>query len=116
MMLCLCTIPFRDPLAWVATNPGFMRTVCRSSLRSISFILANLLVPACNTDITVEMAFGGQSWPINPEDFIIRQISNGSNPLCMGAIAVFGSNGATDSNSPAWVVGVAFLVRNLSRL
>ena len=64
------------------------------------------------------MAFGGQSWPINPEDFNAGQISSGSNALCLGAIfdLSLGSNNIPDSNSPTWVVGDTFLVRNLSRL
>jgi len=65
----------------------------------------------CNTNITVAMSFGGQSWPINPEDFNAGQVNNGRNPLCLGAIfdLSLGVNNAQDSASPTWVVGDTFL-------
>jgi len=65
----------------------------------------------CSTNITVALAFGGQAWPINPEDFNAGQISSGRSPLCLGAIfdLSLGSNNIPDSNSPTWVVGDTFL-------
>ena len=64
------------------------------------------------------MSFGGRSWPINPLDFNVGQISNGPNPFCQGAIFDLsqGSNNIPGSSSPTWVVGDTFLVRHLSYL
>ena len=62
------------------------------------------------------MSFGGKSWPINPLDFNVGQISNGPNPFCQGAIFDLsqGSNNVPGSSSPTWIVGDTFLVRHLA--
>lgn len=65
----------------------------------------------CSTNVTVAFAFGGQLWPINPEDFNAGQINSGRNALCIGAIFDLsaGTNSIPDGNNPAWVVGDTFL-------
>lgn len=57
----------------------------------------------CNTQVNVEMTFGGRSWPISPADFIAGQVSA---TQCMGAFFEINNGGG----SPAWIVGDAFLV------
>ena len=112
-MLRLFTVLFRDLLLQITTL-GSIRTVCYNRL----YFLSSSLIccrSACSTSVTVSMSFGGQSWPINPTDFISNQLSR---TLCQGAIFDLdaGSNGNPDSSNPSWVVGDTFLVRNLSRL
>lgn len=58
----------------------------------------------CNTQVNVEMTFGGRSWPISPADFIAGQVSA---TQCMGAFFEINNGGG----APAWIVGDAFLVR-----
>ena len=58
------------------------------------------------------MSFGGQAWPINPVDFNAGPVSNGRNPLCLGAIFDLGqgTGNSASSSAPTWVVGDTFLV------
>jgi len=65
----------------------------------------------CSVDVTVSMSFGGKSWPINPVDFNAGEISNGRNPLCLGAIfdLSLGTNNAVPADVPTWIIGDTFL-------
>jgi cathepsin D len=58
----------------------------------------------CNTNVTVALTFGGQSWSLDPDDFKMAEIDQG---VCVGAF--FSLN--TGSGSPNWIVGDTFLVR-----
>jgi cathepsin D len=66
----------------------------------------------CTTTVTVTMSFGGNAWPINPNDMNLGQLSQGST-MCQGAIFDLsqGSNvsGGSGSGNPSWVVGDTFL-------
>ncbi|KAG6840112.1 hypothetical protein C0991_008902 [Blastosporella zonata] len=65
----------------------------------------------CTTDVTITMAFGGQAWPINVADMTLGSLTKGSSQ-CVGAIFDLGagSNIASGSGNPGWVVGDTFLV------
>ncbi|KAJ6551178.1 aspartic peptidase domain-containing protein [Mycena capillaripes] len=67
----------------------------------------------CTTTISVTLSFGGQSWPISPEDMNLGQLQAGSS-MCVGAI--FDLSGGTDTGGegPSWVVGDTFLARDPS--
>jgi hypothetical protein len=70
-----------------------------------------ILYPACSTTVSVELSFGGQTWPISSDDFKLTQISNGQ---CLGAIFQYstsggGGGGGGNNNSPEWIVGDTFL-------
>ncbi|KAG2011374.1 aspartyl protease [Coprinopsis cinerea AmutBmut pab1-1] len=57
----------------------------------------------CDTDVTVEMSFGGsQSWTINPADFRLTRLTRDS---CLGAFFTVTTRGA----APSWIVGDTFL-------
>ena len=113
LMLCLCTILFRDlrnPL-----NRGVMRTVCNQPL----FLFSSSLIcrrSACDTNVTISMSFGGRSWSIDPRDFNTGVDPGLSGGLCIGAIFDLGQGSNADPSGPAWVVGDSFMVCNLSRL
>lgn len=65
---------------------------------------------ACNTDLKVTLAFGGQSWPINPADMNLGTVSSGQ---CLGGIFDLSGGtkvGSSGSGAPNWVVGDTFLV------
>ncbi|KAA1468887.1 acid protease [Dentipellis sp. KUC8613] len=57
----------------------------------------------CSTEVTVEISFGGQSWPISPADFQLSRLNGGS--TCVGAFFEFSSS----STAPPWIVGDTFL-------
>jgi len=68
----------------------------------------------CSTTINFALSFGGTSWPMDPDDFT----SGTDNPnMCMGALfAASSGTGIPTSNpdgsqsiTPAWVIGDAFL-------
>jgi hypothetical protein len=65
------------------------------------------------------MSFGGTTWPISSQDFILSQ--NNTSGFCLAAVFILtegtttGDAGA-DNLNPDWVVGDTFLVRNLSLL
>jgi cathepsin D len=66
----------------------------------------------CSTDITVSLNFGGQSWPISPQDFNTGSVSEGRNSaLCTGAIfdLSLGSDNIPGSSTPSWIFGDTFL-------
>lgn len=56
----------------------------------------------CDTQVNVSISFGGQSWPIDPADFKLTQVSNSQ---CVGAFFEM----TTGSSAPAWIVGDTFL-------
>jgi len=58
----------------------------------------------CDTEVTVTMAFGGNTWSVSPSDFKLEQVSNSQ---CLGAF--FELPEATDSITPPWIVGDTFL-------
>ncbi|KII92711.1 hypothetical protein PLICRDRAFT_89263 [Plicaturopsis crispa FD-325 SS-3] len=63
----------------------------------------------CNTDLKVTLAFGGQSWPINPADMNLGTVSSGQ---CLGGIFDLSGGtkvGSSGSGAPNWVVGDTFL-------
>jgi len=68
--------------------------------------------PACTTDVTVSMSFGGKTWPINTADMNLGRVSQGSSQ-CVGGIfdLSLGSNIVSGNGNPNWVVGATFLVR-----
>ncbi|KAI0050942.1 acid protease [Auriscalpium vulgare] len=57
----------------------------------------------CTTNVTVTLAFGGQTWAIAPEDFALTKLASGA---CLGAFFEFQS---AASAAPAWIVGDTFL-------
>lgn len=61
----------------------------------------------CDTEVTVALAFGGQTWAISPDDFQQTALTPSQ---CLGAF--FELDGSGDS-TPAWIVGDTFLVRPL---
>ncbi|KAJ3537142.1 hypothetical protein NMY22_g5721 [Coprinellus aureogranulatus] len=56
----------------------------------------------CDTQVTVEIAFGGRSWPISPADFELARLTHDT---CLGALFEITSGGS----APAWIVGDTFL-------
>lgn len=68
--------------------------------------------PACDTNVTVTMSFGGTAWSINPEDMLIFQMPHSND--CVGGFfdLTAGSNVPAGSGNPSWVVGDTFLVRS----
>ncbi|KAF8893598.1 aspartic peptidase domain-containing protein [Infundibulicybe gibba] len=65
-------------------------------------------VPACATNVTISLSFGGKPWSINPADINLGRLG----PLCLGAIfdLSMGSDFVGDPGGPSWVVGEVFLV------
>jgi len=57
----------------------------------------------CSTSVNVSFSFGGQSWPISPEDFKLTQLSPTE---CLGAIFSLDVQGA---GTPPWIIGDTFL-------
>ena len=68
------------------------------------------LSPACNTQLTIAISFGGPAWPISIADLNLGTVSGG---LCLGAIfdITAGSNVKPTPGTPQWIVGDTFLVR-----
>ncbi|KAF9651450.1 aspartic peptidase A1 [Thelephora ganbajun] len=64
----------------------------------------------CETTVQINMAFGGKSWPINPQDMNLGRVSTGS-AICAGGIFDLnaGSNIGEGGGNPNWVVGATFL-------
>ncbi|TCD66301.1 hypothetical protein EIP91_001547 [Steccherinum ochraceum] len=62
----------------------------------------------CTANVQVAFAFGGTSWPINPEDMNLGTIGQG---LCLGGIfdLTQGSDVGQGGGNPSWVVGDTFL-------
>lgn len=58
---------------------------------------------ACDTQVNVEMSFGGRTWTVSPADFRLAAIDDQS---CLGAFFVLDIGGS----APAWIVGDTFLV------
>lgn len=59
----------------------------------------------CATEVTVQLAFGGRSWPVSPADFELMQIDRLGH--CVGAFFEI-SLGSSTAN-PSWIVGDTFL-------
>jgi cathepsin D len=57
----------------------------------------------CDTQVTVQMSFGGRMWSIDPADFNLAQLSQN---MCLGAFFALD----TGSSAPSWIVGDTFLV------
>ncbi|KAJ7775826.1 aspartic peptidase domain-containing protein [Mycena olivaceomarginata] len=57
----------------------------------------------CNTNVTVSVSFGGQTWSIDGKDIIQEPVS-GNTSMCFGAI-----QGRGGSDSPSWTFGIPFL-------
>jgi hypothetical protein len=73
--------------------------------RVVSFAIGctdNITYTACSTTVTVALSFGGNTWPISPNDFKLTEISSGQ---CLGSVFIFSAT----ANSPAWIVGDTFL-------
>jgi hypothetical protein len=68
------------------------------------------LSPACNSQLSVAISFGGPAWPISLTDLNLGPVSGG---LCLGAIfdITAGSNVKPTPGTPQWIVGDTFLVR-----
>ncbi|KAJ7903961.1 aspartic peptidase domain-containing protein, partial [Mycena leptocephala] len=58
----------------------------------------------CNTTASVALEFGGQSFPINPEDLTLAKNGHPRGD-CISRISTIG----TDSNANIWIVGDTFL-------
>jgi len=56
----------------------------------------------CSTTVSLSISFGGRTWPVSSEDFILARTTGNQ---CLGA--VFEYSGA--SSGPAWIVGDTFL-------
>lgn len=81
------------------------RERCPSSPRSGHLVLT-AVCPACDTQVTLELAFGGRrSWSISPADFELARLMHDT---CLGALFEITSGGS----APAWIVGDTFLVRD----
>lgn len=79
-------------------------SITLSSLRlSRTLRLTNFAI-ACNTNVTVELSFGGsRSWKIDPVDFQLTRLTRDT---CLGAFFEITSG----SSAPSWIVGDTFLV------
>jgi len=68
------------------------------------------LSPACNTQLTIALSFGGPAWPISLSDLNLGTVSSGR---CLGGIfdITAGSNVKPSPGTPQWIVGDTFLVR-----
>lgn len=64
----------------------------------------------CDTELSVAMSFGGQSWAINPADMNLGRLSRASNQ-CLGGIfdLTQGSSIVSGGGNPNWVIGDVFL-------
>ncbi|OCB86397.1 acid protease [Sanghuangporus baumii] len=58
----------------------------------------------CSQSVTVEVAFGGRTWSISPNDFELAQLSTSQ---CLGAF--FDIDMGSSSSTPSWIVGDTFL-------
>jgi cathepsin D len=58
----------------------------------------------CDTSVTVSLSFGGNSWPISPDDFKMTE----SEGQCVGAFFQL----TTGNSAPSWIIGDTFLVRS----
>ena len=56
----------------------------------------------CDTQVNVEMSFGGRTWTVSPADFRLAAIDDES---CLGGFFVLDIGGS----APAWIVGDTFL-------
>jgi len=65
---------------------------------------------ACSTTISVTMAFGGKSWPIDAQDMNFGRVGTTSD-ICVGGIfdLTAGLNFTEGGGNPNWVVGGTFL-------
>ena len=65
---------------------------------------------ACSTTISVTMAFGGKSWPIDAQDMNFGRVSTTSD-ICLGGIfdLTAGTSIGGGGGNPNWVVGGTFL-------
>ena len=71
---------------------------------------------ACSTIVNISISFGGQLWPIDPQDFNIGEdpsLRSGSDRFCVGAFFDLGQGTSVSSNGPVWIIGDTFLVRNI---
>ena len=57
---------------------------------------------ACSTEVNVSLSFGGKTWAISPDDFMMTTAGGGR---CIGAFFSLGTS------TPAWIIGDTFLVR-----
>lgn len=57
----------------------------------------------CSETVTVDVAFGGRTWSISPDDFLLAQLSQ---TQCLGAFFELDMSG---SSAPSWIVGDTFL-------
>jgi len=55
----------------------------------------------CDTAVTVSLSFGGNSWPISPDDFKMTE----SEGQCVGAFFQL----TTGNSAPSWIIGDTFL-------
>ncbi|KAJ6598213.1 acid protease [Mycena vulgaris] len=62
----------------------------------------------CSTSVQVTLSFGGNAWPISPEDMNLGPVDAGSS-LCVGAIFDLTLGSSTGTGGPTWVVGDTFL-------
>jgi len=66
----------------------------------------------CNSKTTVGMNFGGTTWPISSQDFILSQ--NSTSGFCLAAVFILtegtsSGDADVDNLNPDWVVGDTFL-------
>lgn len=61
----------------------------------------------CNTKVTVQVAFGGKAWTIDPADFQLARLNQAT---CLGAFFELSTGGS----APPWIVGDTFLKNVLS--
>ena len=74
------------------------------------FISQHSAFLACNTNVSVSIAFGGKAWPISAQDMNLGRVSTGAS-LCAGGIfdLTAGSSIGEGGGNPNWVVGATFL-------
>ncbi|KAI0319007.1 aspartic peptidase domain-containing protein [Amylostereum chailletii] len=60
----------------------------------------------CSTSLKVAFSFGGKSWPLNPADLTLGQLSR---TLCIGAIFDVTQGASVGSGNPEWIIGDTFL-------
>ena len=107
--------PEQSPIKeWRDSSSSVSAQLVQSSVTALIDCFCGTL--ACDTTVTVSMAFGGKSWTIDPADMNIGPAPDVPD-MCGGGIFDIGQSLGAGPNlpnsnaNPSWVVGDVFLVR-----
>ena len=78
-------------------------------MSTLSFLtpLLDFFLPACTTNVSISISFGGKAWPIDSQDMNLGRVSTNSS-VCGGSIFDLAINGTGGVGFPSWVMGATF--------